>query len=207
WKVKPIIVTSHLIGGLATLTLLWLILLRIGYIRISQSVGLSSRFRIASIVGLLIVIVQIVLGGWTSSNYAALACPDFPTCQTQWWPDMDWKEGFVLWRGIGQDYEFGVLDSTARTAIHMAHRIGALVTFVYLGIMTLGVILGNSSKTLKVISGIVGTLLVIQVLLGISNIIFALPLVVATVHNGVGALLLLSMVTLVYAAYQDSAKS
>ena len=77
--------------------------------------------------------LQIMLGGWVSSNYAALACPDFPTCQKTFWPHMDVKDAFVLWRGLGIDYEGGVLDHPARVAIHFVHRLGAVVTAVVLG--------------------------------------------------------------------------
>jgi cytochrome c oxidase assembly protein subunit 15 len=204
WKLKPVIVMSHLIGGFTTLTLLWLMFLKNGFLQVSGSLQGPSKMYAFSVIGLIILIFQIALGGWTSSNYAALACPDFPTCQTQWWPEMDWKEGFVLWRGIGQDYEFGILDSAARTAIHMTHRIGALVTFAYLATLSMVIIFSSYSKTFKSIAIVIGVLLVVQVLLGISNIVFGLPLAVATAHNAVGALLLLSMVTLVYALFHGS---
>ena len=86
---------------------------------------------------LVVLALQIVLGGWTSSNYAALACPDFPTCQASWWPDMDFKDAFVLWRGLGIDYEGGVLDHPARVAIHFTHRLGAVVAALVLGSLVL----------------------------------------------------------------------
>ncbi len=201
WKLKPVIVMAHLLGGFTTLALLWLLVMRVGRVNLSNATGASANIRLASIIGLVIVVLQIALGGWTSSNYAALACADFPTCQEQWWPPMDWGEGFVLWRGIGQNYEFGVLNHDARTAIHMAHRIGALITFVYLSVLTIGLMKSDVSKTLKKVAGIVMTILLIQVSLGISNIVFSLPLVVATAHNAVGALLLLGMVSLVYSTH------
>ena len=199
WKLKPIVVTAHLLGGFATLALLWLMALKAW--QLHSGVAASHRgLSAAAIVGLIIVVLQITLGGWTSANYAALACPDFPTCQTRWWPAMDFSQGFVLWRGIGQNYEFGVLDANARTAIHIAHRIGALVTVCYL--TALGIMILRSAtlnRGLKNIAAIILAVLLIQVALGIANIIFALPLAVATAHNAVGAMLLLSMVTLVYA--------
>lgn len=203
WKLNPLVVMGHLLGGFTTLALLWLMVLKAGRIDVSSATVTSTRLRLASLAGLIILIGQIALGGWTSSNYAALACPDFPTCQTQWWPAMDWSEGFVLWRGIGQNYEFGVLDPAARTAIHMAHRLGAVLTFVYLLTLTIMMMKGSVSRAMKMIAGIMLIILLIQVGLGISNIVFASPLVVATTHNGIGAMLLLSMVTLVYAMYQN----
>ncbi len=201
WKLKPIVVTGHLLGGFATLALLWLMVLRMRRIDICSAKGVTAGFKFAGFTGLIIVIAQIALGGWTSSNYAALSCPDFPTCQTQWWPPMDWAEGFVLWRGTGPNYEFGVLESDARTAIHMAHRIGAMLTFLYIVALSIKVMRADVSRVLKRIAGIVMIVLLIQVSLGTSNIIFSLPLAVATAHNAVGAMLLLSMVTLVYAMY------
>src|SRR3546814_9369575 len=82
---------------------------------------------------LALLAVQIALGGWTSANYAALACAnDFPKCVGQWWPPHDFREGFVLWRGIGVDYEGGILDGASRIAIQMAHRMMAVVAFAAL---------------------------------------------------------------------------
>ena len=80
-----------------------------------------------ALIGLVALTVQIALGGWTSSNYAAVACPDFPTCQHAWWPHTDYRNAFVLWRGLNINYEGGVLDNPARVAIHLTHRLGALV--------------------------------------------------------------------------------
>ena len=204
WKLKPIVVMAHLLGGFTLLSLLWLMILRLRRIDVSTTARSSVGLKLATLAGLLIVIAQIALGGWTSSNYAALACPDFPTCQTQWWPPMDWKEGFVIWRGIGQDYEFGILEPAARTAIHMAHRIGALLTFVYLLILSLSIMRSAVPRKLKMIAGILLSLLLVQIGLGISNIVFSLPLVVATAHNAVGAMLLLAVVTVVYASWSSS---
>lgn len=207
WKLKPIVVTGHLLGGFATLTLLWLMVLRMRRIDISSSTGATAGLKFAGFTGLLIVIAQIALGGWTSSNYAALVCPDFPTCRTQWWPPMDWVEGFVLWRGIGRNYEFGILESDARTAIHMAHRIGAVLTFLYIAALSIAVMKAGVSRVVKRIAGIVMIVLLIQVSLGVSNIIFFLPLAIATAHNAVGAILLLGMVTLVHAMHCRSGQN
>src|SRR5690606_40465869 len=92
-----------------------------------------ATLRKVAVVGLAALAIQIALGGWTSSNYAALACPDFPTCQNSYWPEMDAREAFVLWRGLGIDYEGGVLDHPARVAIHFVHRLGAIVAAIVLG--------------------------------------------------------------------------
>lgn len=197
-QLKPAIVMAHLLGGFATLSLLWW--LAVSTSERFRSRGDGSGLRWVAGIGVVLLIVQIALGGWTSSNYAALACPDFPQCQQQWWPrGMDFNEGFVLWRGIGQNFEFGVLEHPARTAIHMAHRIGAVVLTGYLLATLALVFLFNNNATARRVAWGVLLLLVIQVSLGISNVVFGLPLYVAVAHNGVAAMLLLSMILLTLA--------
>ncbi|MEH6504524.1 MAG: COX15/CtaA family protein [Cycloclasticus sp.] len=188
--VKPIIVMSHLLGGLATLSLLLLLLLRIRNKRLPVEQKSNAIKKIATI-GMLVLIVQIALGGWTSTNYAALACPDFPTCfGGSWNPNVDYKEGFVLWRGLGVDYEFGVLTNEARAAIHWVHRIGALITTLTLGFLVFALIKVRAVKEASLIL----SLLVSQIALGILNVVLNLPLHLAVAHNAVAALLLLSLV-------------
>src|SRR6185437_14937108 len=130
WLLKPIVVSGHLLGGLTTFALLaWIAW------RLTDVGARSERERALSgvvAIGLVLLACQIALGGWTSSNYAALACgTDFPKCLGAWWPPVDFHQGFILWRGIGVDYEGGILDAAARSAIQIAHRFGALVVFVY----------------------------------------------------------------------------
>ena len=190
---SPIIVTAHLMGGMATLSLLWWLFLNQRTNGDKQSLVVSSSsLKFVSVLGLLLVIVQIFLGGWTSSNYAAVACGvDFPTCASQWWPKMDFINGFDLAHEVGVNYEFGVLDSPARMAIQVVHRIGALIVFVYL--------LGLAFKLLKwykKLSAILVFILLLQVSLGIMNVVFALPLGVAVLHNLVAALLLLVLLAI-----------
>ncbi len=137
------------------------------------------------------LVLQIFLGGWTSSNYAAVACPDFPTCQTQWWPAIaDFKDGFVLWRGLGIDYEGGVLDHPARVAVHFTHRLGAVVAALL--IAALGASLFSIRST-RADGLAVLAVLALQLSLGISIVVFHVPLPVAVAHNGVAALLLLTV--------------
>ena len=188
--VKPAIVMSHLLGGLATLSLLLLLLLRIQTKRLAQT-DKKNTVRGVTSVALLVLVVQIALGGWTSTNYAALACPDFPTCfGTSWNPAVDYKEGFVLWRGLGVDYEFGVLSNEARAAIHWVHRIGALITTILFSFLIYLLIRLSAVKEAIML----GALLFMQVMLGILNVLLNLPLHVAVAHNAVAALLLLSVV-------------
>ena len=188
---KPVIVMSHLLGGFATFSLLVLLALRVG----PRPLGAGTRrWRGAAAVGLLVLVAQIALGGWTSSNYAALACLDFPTCQGSWVPEMDFDEAFVMWRGLGVNYEYGVLEHPARTAIHVTHRIGALVTLLYLGWLVLALL--RSGSALGGTAVLVGGLLLLQLGLGVANVLLHLPLAVATAHNGVAALLLISLVYL-----------
>lgn len=187
-QLKPIIVTGHLLGGMATLGLLWWIFLRTNT---HQTLNPKpDRWPIT--LALLVLIAQIFLGGWVSTNYAALSCPDLPTCGGQWWPQADFKEAFVLWRGIGVDYEGGVLDHYARVAIQQTHRIGAVVlTTIFLWVI---VRLWRSKRVLGA-SLLLGALL-LQVTLGVLNVVEGLPLLVASAHNGGAALLLLVLLWL-----------
>ena len=198
WLLKPIVVMGHLLGGLTTFALLtWMAWRAIGRPIIVVEAGILKRWVIA---GLLLLGLQIALGGWVSANYAALSCgagswsaDNFPKCVGQWWPPHDFREGFVLWRGIGVDYEGGVLDGASRIAIQMAHRIVAIVLALYLLAFAVRLLytpgLRSWSTTLIV-------LVVAQVSLGILNVKLALPLPVAVAHNAGAALLLFVLVSL-----------
>ena len=190
---KPLIVVLHLLGGLATLSLLaWLAIPPQ-----RRSVGPDNlRLRRIAATGIAVLVLQIALGGWTSSNYAAFACPDFPTCQNSLWPDMDVKDAFILWRGLGIDYEGGVLDHPARVAIHFAHRLGALLAAFTLGFLCITTWRLTTSAKARRTAQIVGLVLLVQLILGPMMVIHALPLPLATAHNAVAALLLLSVVRL-----------
>jgi heme a synthase len=184
---KPVIVMAHLLGGLATLALLfWL-----GRWHVPP-LPAGPGLRVLAGVSLAVLVAQIALGGWTSANYAALACPDFPTCQTQWWPELaDFDEGFVLWRGLGVDYEGGVLDHPARVAVHFAHRLGALAAALAIGAFGAAMLVRPATRG----EGIaVLAALGLQLGLGISIVVFGVPLAVAVAHNGMAALLLLMIV-------------
>ena len=182
---KPIVVMGHLLGGITTFGLLAYAALRChGFGSRDDRFAVLRRW---VVLGIVLLACQIALGGWTSANYAALACgTDFPTCLGQWAPPTDFRQGFVLWREVGVNYEGGVLDMAARSAIQIAHRIGALVVFCYLAWLALQA----SRRGLRGFGFAIAVVLVAQVLLGISNVHFGLPLPVATAHNGVAALLL-----------------
>lgn len=190
---KPLIVVLHLIGGLTTLSLLaWLSIDPERRSRVKEEMGL----RRLALIGLAVLALQIVLGGWTSSNYAALACPDFPTCQNAAWPKMDIRDAFVLWRGLGIDYEGGVLDHPARVAIHFFHRLGAILTALVLLTLSLMTWQKGRNSSVRIAGALVGAVLLAQLILGPLMVVRGLPLVLATAHNGVAALLLLSVVRL-----------
>ncbi len=152
------------------------------------------RFRGMVVAGIAVLVLQIALGGWTSANYAALACPDFPQCQGQWWPRTDFGEAFVLWRGIGPNYEFGILDAPARNAIQVTHRLGALAVTLVLGLLALRMALAGGRA--RALGAVLGGLLAIQLGLGIANVLLRLPVALAAGHNAGAALLLLCLVYL-----------
>ncbi len=196
---KPLIVVLHLLGGLTTLALLaWLALVPVPSPSSAAERGRNQvgALKTLATTGLIVLGLQIALGGWTSSNYAALACPDFPTCQNSYWPQMDAKDAFVLWRGLGIDYEGGVLDHPARVAIHFVHRLGALVTALVLGFLSFAAIRTGPTRTVRIAGMALGAVLVCQLILGPMMVIRALPLALATAHNAVAALLLLAVVAL-----------
>ena len=199
----PQVVTAHLMGGFTTLSLLWLLTLRLNNYQwtVSPSVMQSLQsIRPVLMTVFVLVVIQIMLGGWTSSNYAALACPDLPTCQTQWWPTMDFATGFNFAQDIGPNYLGGVMDSAARTAIHFSHRIGAIVVTVSVLYLVWRLLQTELPAAKKWAAALV-VVLFLQVSLGLSNIIWSLPLPVAVAHNAVGAILLLTFVGLSHRFY------
>jgi len=191
-KLLPLVVSSHLLGGLALFGLLAWTALRLSVAPAGNVENAALRGLV--VIGLCLLVAQIALGGWTSSNYAALACgTDFPTCLGQWAPPTDFHNAFVLWRGVGVDYEGGVLDAPARTAIQLAHRAGAAVVFAFGLVLAL---LAARRRETRALGLAFGAVLLLQVALGIGNVVLGLPLPVATAHNGVAALLLLALLAL-----------
>ena len=191
---KPAIVAAHLAGGLTTMALLWWMALKVD--RTTRPTA-ESGLRALAVLGLVVLAIQILLGGWVSSNYSALACPDFPTCQKSFWPAMDFKDAFVLWRGLGIDYEGGVLDHPARVAIHYTHRLWGVLTAIVLGVLAWKAVRTGQSRAVRNAGMALAAVLVAQWILGPVMVLQTLPLELATAHNGVAALLLLSTVALI----------
>lgn len=194
WKLLPLVVMGHLLGGITIFALLWLLVLKTGNFAKTYPNNFS-QLKVWAALGTIIVAIQIFLGGWTTANYASLACTSFPFCHGSLWPTMDFQHGFNFFSPIGTNYEGGLLAMPARLAIHMMHRYWGLLTGLYVIVLALYLI---ASQKLKTIGWIILLLVIIQVLLGILNIVLLLPLPIALMHNGVAALLLASMVTLLY---------
>ncbi|PBJ84042.1 heme A synthase [Lysobacteraceae bacterium NML93-0399] len=200
---KPVIVMGHLLGGMLTFSLL----LWMAWRATVQPIVLvhAPALRRWTLGAIVLVAVQIALGGWVSANYAALACGaggwvtdahhyvDFPKCIGEWWPHADFREGFVLWRGVGVDYEGGVLDGAARVAIQLAHRVMAIAVFAYLVAFAVRLL---RTPGLRGWAAALALLTCAQVALGVLNVKLALPLPVAVMHNGGAALLLFVLVSL-----------
>jgi heme a synthase len=212
WLLKPLIVTAHLIFGMTTLALLWWAWLRLqqpsrrgAALRSAPAhaptawPAAASTARIGYSLAVLSVIVlgaQFFLGGWTSANYAAFACPDFPTCQGVWWPHADFRHAFVLWRGVWVDYDGGILSNPARVAIHVSHRLGALAVTVTFLATTAFVISRRSLAAARARAYLVLAALGLQLAIGISMVLTTFPLWLTTAHTAGAALLLMAILAL-----------
>jgi cytochrome c oxidase assembly protein subunit 15 len=193
---KPLIVTLHLLGGLTTLGILtWL-----AQAPPARQEPRDAGLRTFALTALAVLILQIALGGWTSSNYAAVACPDFPTCQGSWWPPMDYRDAFVLWRGLDIDYQGGVLANPARVAIHFTHRLGALLTGSVL--ISLGIFASRAAGRRPArAGGLLVLAVLVQIAIGVATVHSGVPLSMATLHNAGAAFLLVIMITLLRALW------
>ena len=194
----PIIVMAHLLGGFTTLSLLFLLHLRLTSSRINRSDFSVKKYGRYALLGIVILTAQIALGGWTSSNYAALSCVELPICQSGWQEQMTFENSFDLVPPKRDSYEFGHLTHDERVTIHVMHRFGAIVTTVYLSWLILMIYFKAKTNTFKLSALSVGFVLFSQVILGISNIWFSLPLSVAVAHNVVAACLMLTLIALTY---------
>ncbi|MGA2776857.1 MAG: COX15/CtaA family protein [Steroidobacteraceae bacterium] len=198
-QLTPLIVTLHLLFGFTTLALLlWLVLSLEGHareLRPALTEHIAARARALALVGLIALGAQIALGGWTSSNYAAAACPDFPTCQAQWWPAADFRTAFDLRGTPAPTYEGGVLDTPARTAIQFTHRLGALTITAALGVAAIAA-LRVRDKFAQRAAGLVIAALALQLIIGVTMVVSGFPLLLATAHSAGAALLLMATVGL-----------
>jgi len=190
-QLMPAVVTAHLVFGMLTLTMMtWLAARERPY----QALGASAaRWRGWMSVGLLLLFIQITLGGWVSTNYAALACMDFPLCQGHVVPPMDFAGGFSVFRALGELPSGEMISQYALTAIHWVHRNFAFVVFVYLGILAWRM---RPEPGLRGPATLVLALLAAQLLTGLTTIFFEWPLLIAVLHNGGAAGLVLAAVTL-----------
>lgn len=207
-RLKPLIVTGHLIFGLTTLGMLWWLWLALApqarslsprarsLSRQTQGAQSSRGARRLALLGLCALAAQIALGGWTSSNYAAIACPDFPKCQNAWLPAADFRGAFVLWQGLQVNYEGGVLGGAARTAIHLTHRTGALLVALTLGAAAVAAMTAASAACRATGALVLGAL-ALQLTIGIAMVLRGFPLWLATAHTAGAALLMLATLALV----------
>lgn len=233
WQLKPLVVTGHLLGGLATLSLLlWNLLAsrqratpalsapytsepkseRQAFFQMQPSPAPATRplpapagLRAFALAALVAVGVQTFLGGWTSTNYAALACPDLPTCQGEWVPETDVATAYTLWHGLGIDYEYGILDNRARVTIHFFHRVGAVVATVVLAGLAIFLWWRGGTARWRGFAVAVAAALAVQVAIGITIVKLHLPLLLAVGHNAGAALLLVTLIALNHQAWSHKA--
>ncbi|WP_100642430.1 COX15/CtaA family protein [Alteromonas facilis] len=196
----PAVVMGHLLGGFTVLSCLFLLLLRLTPYRIPGGDPHLKPLAKFAALGVFILVCQIALGGWTSANYAALACTEFPLCEGDWTQRLDFVGAYTI--PPADNYEFGAHDYGERMTMHIMHRIGAVVTFLYLCWLAVALYKRASSSMIKSLVVLMVCVLGAQVLLGVSNIVFSLPLTVAVAHNAVAACLLLVMVMLTYTLYR-----
>jgi len=195
-KLFPAIVTLHLLGGLV---LLGLLTIQIYQQRLAASVHLSAGLYWTAWVCAGLLLFQILSGGWVSTNYAVLACNTFPQCQNSWWPLMDFSNGFTIWRPLGLNAVGEALNFEALTAIHYVHRLSAYVIFIALGALAWRLQSLSPGHT-KHIAKVLGALLLLQLLTGLSNVVLDWPLIAAVLHTGGAAALFITMVWLLCVA-------
>jgi cytochrome c oxidase assembly protein subunit 15 len=197
-KLMPIVVMAHLLGGFTTLCLLFLLYLRLKPHRINRSDFSIKKYGRFALLGIVLLTGQIALGGWTSSNYAALSCVELPICQSGWQEQMNFENSFDLIPPERESYEFGHLSHDERVTIHVVHRFGAIAITIYLTWLLLMIYFKAQTSTFKTSAVVVAVALITQLSLGVSNIWFSLPLSVAVGHNLVAACLMMALIALTY---------
>lgn len=196
----PVVVMGHLLGGFTVLSCLLLLFLRLKKPSLTSPV--NKRLTMIAAGGIVVLVIQIALGGWTSANYAALACTELPVCEGEWHARMDIKGAYSV--PAADNYEYGAHDYDERMTMHIFHRVGAVVTFLYLAMLAWLLKRQRTQPILRRAAWLLLGTLCLQVLLGISNVVFSLPLPVAVAHNAVGACLLLIMVWITYTLSRSS---
>ena len=198
-KLMPLIVTAHLLGGMTHLAMMtWLAAREKRHAAVLPH---EIRWRPWAIAAVALLFIQVALGGWVSTNYAALACMDFPTCHGQWVPEMDLASGFSLVRGLGELPSGEVISQDALTGIHWVHRNFAVVVFAVLGTLAWRL---RRSAALGGPAKLILALLIAQFFTGLTTIFFEWPLLVAVLHNGGAAGLVLACITVCARLYQVS---
>tara|TARA_B100000953_G_scaffold81542_1_gene66489 strand:- start:3 stop:971 length:969 start_codon:yes stop_codon:yes gene_type:complete len=195
-KLLPLIVTIHLFGGFITLSLFF-------YLFLISSNGIQDykigHLKSLAFIALVALLVQIFLGAWTSTNYASLACTDFPTCKGSFFPKMNFVEAFNLLQEVGPNYLYGLIDNDARVTIHYSHRLGALI----LSLIYLALIVRLWFSNAAPLASTLGVILLTQISLGVMNVVYALPLYIAIGHNLAAALLLLVTLMVNFIAWKE----
>ncbi len=196
----PIVVMGHLLGGFTVLSCLFLLYVRLKAFRIPGGDPIIRRYAKFGLIGIVLLVGQIALGGWTSANYASLACTELPFCEGDWISNLNIAGAFSI--PEASNYEFGVHPYEERMTMHVLHRIGAIFVALYFCWLAFSLHAKANSDAVKRMASILLVVLVIQIGLGISNVVYMLPLMVATLHNAVAACLLLVMVLLTYTMYR-----
>ncbi len=197
-KLMPVVVMGHLMGGITTLSLLFLLYLRLTPYRVPSGDFSVIKYGKYAVAGIFILTAQIALGGWTSSNYAALVCTELPICQDGWVEQLTFEQSFDLTPPARDSYEFGHLDHNSRVTIHVVHRIGALITGLYLLWLAISVFWYSQTNFFRNSALGLAVMLFCQIGLGVSNIWYSLPLSIAVSHNVVAACLMLMLIALTY---------
>ncbi|GER08923.1 COX15/CtaA family protein [Variovorax boronicumulans] len=187
WKLFPAIVTMHLMGAIVLLALLCIQAVRYRQVAAQRlPTAVSPALRNGLIATAVLLVLQIALGGWVSTNYAVLACTQFPTCQDSWWPPMNFVQGFEIWRHLGVTGEGQPLDFSALTAIHYAHRLMAYAVFVALGLLAWRL---RRLEALRAQAHWLAGLALLQLATGLGNVLLGWPLAAAVLHTGGAAAL------------------
>jgi cytochrome c oxidase assembly protein subunit 15 len=197
-RLLPIVVMGHLLGGIFIVASLSRYRMQLSGFRDHNNYQWRPWVRIAAI----LVFLQIALGGWVSANYAGIACIGFPQCNGLWLPPLDLAKGFHLFSSLGANHQGGLLDIDVRMTIQFIHRIGAVITALYILILAVVIQYKSQSQILKKMALGAGGLVILQFILGIINVVYLLPIQIAVAHNGTAALLFALVFTMLHFTQQ-----